>query len=327
MLFFGLAIVSAVAILVLFRYFEKHNIENVLAIGLSYFISALLALAFSFDGNQIQNLISQHSIIAIILGISFFFGFVVLSTSTQKTGVSKTSVAANISVIIPVIVSMLLYDEKLGMKHIIGLLVSLPAIYLFFRPRINNTSFSICFSQSRNSAKRYFLAIYNKQAISNEQKSNNCFREYFKHFSKNNFNKSVLIFPIILFFISGFNNSLMRHAERLGANENPMIFIGLVFAIAFIVSAIFIIIKNRSIRFTNKTLFFGLILGLLNFISTYFFLLALGEFPESIFFPIYNLSFIGASAFVGVLFLNDKFSKLNYLGLALVIFAIVLLNL
>lgn len=280
MLFFIFAIVSAVAILVLFRYFKKYQIDNVFAIGISYFVSALLALAFSFDSIQVQKIITQHSLIAVILGISFFFGFIILSLSTQKSGISVTSVAANISVIIPVLIAIVFYQEQISIKHILGLLLAIPAIYLFFKT--------------------------DKKTV---------------------FQLSLIIFPIFLFFISGFNNSLMRHAERLGANDNAILFIGLIFTVSFITAIVHAVLKKQKPKITHKNISAGTILGILNFTSTYFFLKSLGVFSSALFFPIYNLSFIILSSFIGVILFRERIKTVNFIGLVMVIAVVVLLSL
>jgi len=113
MIFFLLALFFSIGILIIFKAFEKYEIRNLQAIVVSYFISGALAVGYSYSNNNITEVIGNNYIIAIILGISFFIGFVFLSLSTQKLGLSITSIAVNISVIIPVIVAAIIYKEKI----------------------------------------------------------------------------------------------------------------------------------------------------------------------------------------------------------------------
>ncbi len=279
MIYFILALLFSASIMVIFRYFDKYKVDTFMAISFSYVISAVLALSISYDGAKIQSLITTHSSLVIILGIAFFFGFLIMSISIKKAGISISSVASNISVLIPVLIAYMIYNESIDNIQLVGIVLAVPAIYLFFKPE---------------KSKKLELKF--------------------------------ILFPLILFAITGFNNSLMRHAEHLGVNNFPMLFVGLIFSIALIVSIIFLIIKGEIKKFSLKNIGFGFILGIANIASTYFFIECLIEFPSSLFFPIYNLSLIGLAAFMGIVFFKEKFSKVNILGLILAAGAIVLMN-
>ncbi|MCK5847230.1 MAG: DMT family transporter [Bacteroidales bacterium] len=279
MLYFALALFFSISIFVLFKYFEKYEINNLMAISISYIISATLAIGISFDIIQFQNLLNYHLLQALMLGVSFFFGFLVMSSSIQKSGMAISSVAANISVIIPVFIAYIYYNERISTMQIIGIGITIPAIYLFFKPK-------------------------NKVALS----------------------ISAFVFPLFLFLISGANNSLMRHAERLGVNDYPLLFIGLLFSISFIVSVVFMGATRQFKKIELKNISSGVLLGILNFGGTYFFLKSLTEFHSSLFFAIYNLSFIAISAAIGILYFKEKFSLMNIIGLIIAVGAVVLMN-
>jgi len=199
--------------------------------------------------------------------------------SIQKSGLAITSVAANISVIIPVSIAIILYGESLNTWQIGGLIIALISIILVFKPK-DKTKFSL----------------------------------------------STLIFPMALFFINGLNNSLMKHTEQLQAMNQPMLFLGLVFISAFFTGLLYYIFKTDKTPFQKKNLIAAIILGLLNFTSTYLFLASLSIFDSSVFFPIFNLSFIGGSALIGAFVFKEKLSLINWTGLILAIFAIVLIT-
>ncbi len=279
MIYFILTLLTSASIMVIFRYFEKYKVDTFMAISISYVVSAALALSISYDGPKIESLITTHSTLVLILGVAFFFGFLIMSISIKKAGISISSVASNISVLIPVLIAYLIYNESISKIQFVGIILAIPAIYLFFKPE---------------KTKKLELKF--------------------------------ILFPLILFAITGFNNSLMRHAEHLGVNNFPMLFVGLIFSIALIVSIIFLVIKGELNKLSLKNMGFGIILGLANIASTYFFIECLIEFPSSLFFPIYNLSLIGLAAFMGIVFFKEKFSRINILGLVLAAGAIVLMN-
>ncbi len=280
MLSFLICLILSVGILVFFRMFGKLNIHMLQAILISYIFSALAAIIFG-KGDFSWQLISQQNWFpySLFIGVSFFIGFNIFALSTQKAGLAVTSVAANISVVIPVSIALIFYKESISIYKITGILLALIAILLVFKP---------------------------------EQKST--------------FKRQALIFPLALFLINGLNNSLMKHAERLHAMQEPMIFLTVVFTMAFLSGLLFIPFAKGKKQVNARSILAGLLLGLLNFGSTYFFLKSLSIFPGSVFFPLFNLSFISAASLIGILFFKEKLSKENWAGIIIAIFAIAIIT-
>jgi drug/metabolite transporter (DMT)-like permease len=67
---------------------------------------------------------------SIILGFLFITVFNILAITSQKNGLSVASVAGKMSVIIPIIFAVIVYNEKLSILKIIGILMALIAVYL-----------------------------------------------------------------------------------------------------------------------------------------------------------------------------------------------------
>jgi drug/metabolite transporter (DMT)-like permease len=280
MISFLLCLILALAILVLFRLFERFGINNLQAIIISYSVSALAAFLSNRGGVQWSVLVDQPWFYyTFIIGISFFIGFNLFALSAQKAGLALTSVAANISVVIPVGLAFALYGDQLNAWQIAGLILAFVAILLVFKPK-DNSRFRI----------------------------------------------SIMLFPLALFIINGINNSLMKQAEFLGAMFNPMLFLGMIFSTAFVAGLLFLLfIKNKN-SIQIKNLLAGIMLGLLNFGSTYYFLSSLNLFQSSIFFPLFNLSFISLSAVIGVFVFKEKLRPVNWAGIIIAIFAIALIT-
>ena len=280
MILFILCLIVAVTILVVFRLFEKFGINNLQVILFSYLFSAIAAFSIT-DWNLSAIEVTQQDwfFYTFIIGSSFFIGFNIFALSTQKAGLALTSVAANISVIIPVSTALILYNEQLNSWQIVGMLIALTAIILVFKPS-----------------------------------------------DKTKIISGSLLFPLLLFFINGINNSLMKHVEVLQAMNHPYLFLGMVFSAAFLIGSVFYLLKKNKPKIKRKNMIAALILGLLNFLSTYLFLASLTIFDSSVFFPIFNLSFIAGSTIIGVLVFKEKLSTINWLGLILAIFAIVIIT-
>jgi len=276
-LYFTLALFFSIGILLLFRLYVTFKVNTNIAIVVSYLTSTILCFSFSDTSKSI--LINQNSLFALLLGISFFVGFIFLSLSTQKSGISLTSVASNISVIIPILVAAIFYHEKIIGIHLAGVIASIPAVFLIFKPK-----------------------------------------------TKQKFSRSIIIYPFIIFVISGFNNSILREAQRNGVVANSMFFLGIIFGIAFISSFFYSIIIKKEKPSKTKDWIFGILLGIANFASTFYFLKSLEIFTSALFFPIYNISFITISTFIGITFFKETYSKLQMIGLFIAGIAVMLMN-
>lgn len=86
-------------------------------------------------------------------------------------------------------------------------------------------------------------------------------------------------------------------------------------------------ILRKEEAFQINNIGWGTALGLLNFGNIYFYLKAhqeLSENPSTVFATM-NLGVIILGSFIGVLFFKEKLNKLNYLGIAMALLAVVLI--
>lgn len=99
------------------------------------------------------------------------------------------------------------------------------------------------------------------------------------------------------------------------------------FAVATIIS-LFYIIKRHAI-FQIKNIYWGTLLGILNFGNIYFYLKAHQTFAEnpSTVFAAMNFGVIILGSFIGVVAFEEKLSKINYIGIALALTAVILITL
>jgi drug/metabolite transporter (DMT)-like permease len=213
------------------------------------------------------------------LGVTFFYGFKFFALSSQKAGIAITSVAGNISVVIPVAIAFIFYGESLTSNKIAGILLAILSFFFIFKSEKTDIKLD-----------------------------------------------KIWFYPVIIFVMNGANNSMTKEAERLGAASSPYVFLGLVFGIALTFATIHLFVEKRTNIFQKKTLIAGSILGILNFFSTYFFLNAITKFESSYFFPAYNLSYILLAAIIGYLVFKEKLKLINWFGILLAIFAILILT-
>ena len=122
------------SMLVLFKYFGKYGINNLQAIIVNYFTAGTLSLIVAYNNDikiSLPDIIySTYIIPSLIIGFLFIVTFNLLAFGTQKIGIAISTVANKMSMIIPVIIGISLFSEKLGMFKLIGIVLAISAIYM-----------------------------------------------------------------------------------------------------------------------------------------------------------------------------------------------------
>lgn len=140
----------------------------------------------------------------------------------------------------------------------------------------------------------------------------------------------MLWLPIILFLGSGFLDAFIKYnqAELVQSIEHAE-FTASIFGMAALFGLIFILYR----RFTNqqafqpKAILAGIALGIPNYGSIYFLLLALENagIPSSNLFALNNVGIVALSVVIGTLAFAEKLSNFNKWGVALSIISIILI--
>ena len=112
-----IAIVTFSLMLMLFKYFERFKVNNLQAIVFNYLTAGTLALLSSnYSGSDFQFLSivkADYFPAALIIGFLFIITFNLLAYGTQKVGIAVTTVTNKMSMVIPVIIGVYLFNEQL----------------------------------------------------------------------------------------------------------------------------------------------------------------------------------------------------------------------
>ena len=130
MVYIILTIVVSVFLLSIFKLFEKFKVNTFHAIIVNYLAASITG--FFFSTNTINfNLIVETPWIWICLPLGFLFIsiFYLISQTAQKISIAAASVANKMSVVVPVLFSIIFIGEKLSALKIIGILLALVAVY------------------------------------------------------------------------------------------------------------------------------------------------------------------------------------------------------
>jgi drug/metabolite transporter (DMT)-like permease len=136
------------------------------------------------------------------------------------------------------------------------------------------------------------------------------------------------ILPIAIFVGSGLNDAFLNYIQVHHLNEGDNhLFNAIVFTAAFLFGFLLFFHKKKFWRW--RYLAGGLVLGIPNYGSIYFLLLAMQQsgMKYSLLFPAYNLGIILTGVALGRLFFGEKLDKPGYLGLLLAVLALIFIAL
>lgn len=131
MIYLLLSIIASTFIFIIFKLFDKYNINTLQAIVVNYFTACIFGVLMYDKPIVVNEIISSKWIYgAIGLGFLFIAIFNVMALTAQRKGLSVASVASKMSVIIPIIFGIYVYNESVGFQKIIGILLALVSVYL-----------------------------------------------------------------------------------------------------------------------------------------------------------------------------------------------------
>jgi drug/metabolite transporter (DMT)-like permease len=134
--------------------------------------------------------------------------------------------------------------------------------------------------------------------------------------------------PLLLFLAFGANDTLLKVAEHFFITDDFTLFLATAFLAALVPGVVILIFKWQSgnEKFQFKNVIAGVILGILNWYSTLYFLKGIDVYEVSVFVPAFNIGVVVLAGLTGYLFFKEKLSSHNIAGIFLAILAIVLLS-
>ena len=129
-----ITIVTFSSMVLLFKYFEIIKINNLQAITANYFTAGILSLLnLSFNIRLSECIILIHPLFfgfSLIIGLLFVITFNFYAKASQNIGITASTIANKMSMIIPIIVGFLFLNEEFTINKFIGISLALIAIYL-----------------------------------------------------------------------------------------------------------------------------------------------------------------------------------------------------
>ncbi|MBS1590258.1 MAG: EamA/RhaT family transporter [Bacteroidetes bacterium] len=118
----------------LFKLFPRFGIDGLQAIVVNYFVCVLTGSIFL--GNFPITFESPHQSWfwwAVLMGVMFISIFNLIAWRTKEDGMTTTTIANKLSLVIPALFSVFLYGDQLTVLKVTGIVLAFPAVYLSTR--------------------------------------------------------------------------------------------------------------------------------------------------------------------------------------------------
>lgn len=300
MLYFSLSVLFTVALYLIMRAFPRYKVDSFHAVVFNYYACVLTGLLLTPDLHLFQKVTwhSEGTLITLALGGMFVVTFMLIGLTAQKVSVTATSLAGNMSLVIPVLFGLFIFknnNKEFTVINYAGLVIALVALAL----------------GAIQSTKKEASA----GAVTNARSPANL----------------LLILPLLTFLAAGTNNTLINYLSvKYYASGETTLFMIIACSGAILIGSVILLVRilTRGEKLHWRSVIGGLILGVPNFLSLYFLLLALASFGNSaaFVFPIYNILTMLVSACAAWLIYRERLNYLNKFGLLLAVIAIIMIS-
>lgn len=132
------------------------------------------------------------------------------------------------------------------------------------------------------------------------------------------------IWLLVLLLGSGFTDSMANIYDKMGSAVLKDHYLFYTFFAALLIAFLMALIKKQ--RLNIRDLIFGILIGVPNYFSARFLLLALGSLPAVITYPVYSVGTIIVISLAGAVLFRERMSNQKVTALGLILAALVLLN-
>ena len=131
MLYLVLAIVFSTGVFVAMRLFERFKLDNHQSLMWNYVFAAGTGFLMCKQFDTPTQLVNEPWFgLSILTGFWFIFTYLLMTASTQRSGVTVTSLSSKLSVVLPTLAGVVLFSEKLNFVATMGIVLALVALVL-----------------------------------------------------------------------------------------------------------------------------------------------------------------------------------------------------
>ena len=131
MIYLVLAIVFSAGVFVTMRFFKRFGLDNHQALMWNYVFATVTGFLMCDRFDTVPELVGEPWFgLSLLTGFWFIFTYLLMTASTQSSGVTVTSLSSKLSVVLPTMAGVLLFHETLGWQVAIGIVLALAALVL-----------------------------------------------------------------------------------------------------------------------------------------------------------------------------------------------------
>jgi drug/metabolite transporter (DMT)-like permease len=275
-----------------FKVVERYHIEPFQAIMFNHFTCVITGSVvngeFPVNGGTFHEPWFKY---ALLMGAMFISIFNIVGFTAQKIGVAVASVANKLSLVIPFIFSAYLYNEKITVFKIAGIITALIAVVLTCLPARSGVS------EVRGKKLSPLLLV---------------------------------IVPAVLFCSSGLLDTLIKFVEQHFLNDtNSNAYLITAFTVAGSIGSVLltVLLLTGRQKFSYKSIIAGICIGIPNYFSIWCLVKVLkaNAGNSSAVIPVNNMGIVLFSSVMAWLLFSEKLSAINWAGITLSLGAIALI--
>ena len=278
MIFVIAAALSITSLSLIMRY-ATLNTKTLWGVILGNYLTAASIMATMVFSNSSWTVSVFTLGLGAVTGLTYAAGMYLNLTLMGKRGAAITSSMIQLSVLIPIAVSVFFYGETIDSLQLLGIALAVISLPL--------------------------LAAKPMQKLELDRK----------------------VIPMILvtIIVVGFSQLSSKILVQAGLeSQNNFFFLSIFTSAAFLVSPL--ALRNRG-SIVGKDGLYGLGVGVFNVASNRFLLMALTTLPGAIVFPVSSAGSLLLVTISAIILFKEKVSRVNLVGIALTLIAVVLINL
>ncbi|MDO3695100.1 EamA/RhaT family transporter [Wenyingzhuangia sp. chi5] len=130
MIYLLLSILFTTTVFLTLKEFQRYQLDNFQAIVVSYFMALVIGCLHSISSFSVSFVLSQSWVWgALAISTLFIITFNLMAITAQKGGLSVMTVANKMSVVIPISIGVILYQEEVDFLKISGIVLALLGVW------------------------------------------------------------------------------------------------------------------------------------------------------------------------------------------------------
>ncbi len=271
------------------KWAHNRGTEDIITIGAINYICAAFAITPWFFLGVKQTGEPMAMWTGGTMGLVYFIAFFFVNYCIRVVGVSSTTVVGSLSLLLPIIVAAFAWDSTPNSIQIAGIGLALVSLLMIAIKPQSNVNLQNDAEDKRDGGK--WIA------------------------------PTILFIFFLLCGISRISQEAFKFESVL--DQKPT-FVLTAFVVAGIPSALLLIYRRKRILWMELVI--GTIMGIANFLQTLLILKALDSIDGYIVFPLSSAGGIVFTTLVATFLLDEKLRKRAYIGIAIAVIALVLLN-